>query len=164
MDSLIEIFHIDWRLLLAQIINFGVAFSALYFFALKPLQKVMAERSNKIAKSLDQSKEIEKRLTEANEEYRREIFKAKAEAAGIVEKAALVGEEKKKEMLAQAKQEIETLVERQKAEMENEKNRISGEIKKEVAGLVAESVEKILEKEIDEKKNEEIIKEILAKK
>jgi F-type H+-transporting ATPase subunit b len=163
MDSLIETFHIDWRLLIAQVVNFGIAFSVLYFFALKPLKKVMAERTNKIARGLDQSKEIEKRLTEANEEYRKEIAKAKTEAGSIVEKAAAVGEEKRKEMLEEAKQEIENLVGREKITMENERKRVSNELKAEVAELVAESIKKILEKEIDEKKNKEIIEKILSK-
>ena len=35
MESLISTFHIDFRLFIAQLINFAIVFSVLYFFAFK---------------------------------------------------------------------------------------------------------------------------------
>ena len=49
MDSIISTFHIDWKIIIAQAINFGVVFIVLYIFALKPLSKLMNERAEKIA-------------------------------------------------------------------------------------------------------------------
>ena len=52
MDSLITTFHIDWKIIIAQVINFLIVFLVLYFFAIKPLKKMMAERADKISKGL----------------------------------------------------------------------------------------------------------------
>ena len=52
MDSLITTFHIDWKIIIAQAINFLIVFLVLYFFAIKPLKKLMAERVDKISKGL----------------------------------------------------------------------------------------------------------------
>ncbi len=61
MDSLVETFHLDVKLLIAQVINFAIVFLVLYYFALKPLLNVMNDRSAKIEKSLEDAKEIEKK-------------------------------------------------------------------------------------------------------
>ena len=50
MDTIIESFHVDFKLLIAQAINFLIVFLVLYYFVFKPLLKVMKERSEKIEK------------------------------------------------------------------------------------------------------------------
>ena len=73
MGSLIETFHIDVKLIIAQIINFAIVFSVLYWLAFKPLAKVMAERSGKIEKSLLDAKKIEEKLSQAKEEFNKTV-------------------------------------------------------------------------------------------
>ena len=77
MDSLIQTFHIDAKLLAAQAINFAIVFAVLYFFALKPLVKVMQERTKKIEKSVKDAQEVDKRLARAEEDYNIKISEAK---------------------------------------------------------------------------------------
>ena len=53
MDSLISTFHIDWHLIVAQLVNFAVVILVLWRFALKPLGKLMDERGQTIAGGLE---------------------------------------------------------------------------------------------------------------
>jgi F-type H+-transporting ATPase subunit b len=145
MDSLIETFHIDAKLLIAQIINFGIVFSVLYFFALKPLAKTMADRTKKIEKGLSDAKELEEKLKQAEDDYRSEISRAKKEAAQVMEKAQASAEARKKEMVDKAKEEIGRLINEEKEKIQQEKAKTLGEIRSEVAGMVEDSVKKILE-------------------
>jgi len=161
MDSLIETFHIDIKLLLAQALNFAVAFSVLYFFALKPLVKVMSERTKKIEKSLKDSEEIEKKLIETEEDYKNEIGRAKKEANELIEKARLVADVKNKELLEHAKEHILQLARQEKAKIETDKARTVKEIKDEIAGLVTASVLKILEGKLDPERDRGLINRIL---
>jgi F0F1-type ATP synthase membrane subunit b/b' len=55
MDSIISTFHVDLKLLIAQVINFGIIFFVLYKFAFKPIAKIMQERTNTIEKKLKRS-------------------------------------------------------------------------------------------------------------
>ncbi len=48
MESLIETFHLDIKLIIAQAFNFAIVAFVIYFFALKPIFKLMDKRSNKI--------------------------------------------------------------------------------------------------------------------
>jgi len=161
MDSLVSTFHIDIKLLLAQIINFAIVFAVLYFFVLKPLTKVMAERTEKIEKSVENSKLIENRLAQTEQDYKREIAKAKKEALGILEEAKIQSDENKERMLAKAKEEIGQIINQEKGKIQMEKAETLKEIKKEVAGLVALSLEKIISEKMDNKKDAEIIKKLV---
>ena len=62
MEELIQTFHIDWKLLIAQLINFAIVLFVLWKFAIKPLSKTMDKRTNDIEKSIDDAKKIEENL------------------------------------------------------------------------------------------------------
>ena len=163
MENLIETFHVDIKLLIAQVINFAIVFSVLYFFALKPLLKVMQDRTKKIEKSMDDAKKIEEKLSKTDEEYGKAISSAKKEANVIMEKASVMAEEKRQELIKKAKNEIGQIINKEKEQMQAEKAKTLKEIKKETADLVVVSLEKILEEKIDSKKDGELIRKIIKK-
>ena len=41
MDELVKTFHIDWKLIIAQTVNFTIVLGVLWYFAFKPLMKVI---------------------------------------------------------------------------------------------------------------------------
>ncbi len=161
MGSLIETFHVDWRLFIAQIINFAIVFSVLYWFAFKPLAKVMAERSEKIAKSLLDAKKIEEKLAETRAGFDQAMALAKKQANAMLEKAAADADARKQEMIVRAKEEIGQIINQEKQKMQTEKAATLKEIKKEVADLVMATVEKVIGEKIDEKKDREMIKRMM---
>lgn len=161
MDSLIETFHVDWRLFIAQVINFTIVFAVLYWFAFKPLFKVMSERSSKIAKSLDDAKKIEEKLAQTQAEFNKAMALAKKQANAVLEKAAADADARKQEMIVRAKEDIGQIINQEKQKMQAEKARTLKEIKKEVANLVVASVEKVLGEKMDEKKDREMIKKMI---
>jgi F-type H+-transporting ATPase subunit b len=160
MDSLIETFHLDIKLLIAQIINFAIVFIILYFFALKPLMRVMQDRTKKIEKSIDDAKKIEEKLTSSEEDYNKKMALAKKEANTIINKAGEQAEAKKKEIIKKAREEVGQIINKEKIEMQAEKARTLKEIKSEVADLVVASVEKVLEKKVDSKEDKKLIEKI----
>lgn len=163
MDNLIEIFHIDAKLLLAQAVNFGIVFSILYFFALKPLATVMRERTKKIEKGMEDAAEIEEKMIQVREDCAAIITQAKKDANEILVKADRVAEERKKETIDKAKEEIGRIVALEKTKRQTETTQAIKEIKKEVANLVVLSLEKILGEKIDAKKDREIIDRMTAR-
>jgi F-type H+-transporting ATPase subunit b len=163
MDSLIETFHIDYRLLIAQAVNFAIVFAVLYFFAVKPILKVMRERTSKIEKSLEDAKKIDEKLANTEAEYKKMIAEAKKDAEQILEKAQGQAEERKKATVQKAKEEIGVIINKEKEQMRLEKAQTLKEIKQETMDLVVASLEKILEEKMDGKKDKELIEKILKK-
>jgi F-type H+-transporting ATPase subunit b len=162
MESLIETFHIDAKLIIAQMINFAIVFGVLYFFALKPLAKIMQDRTNKIEKGLEDAKKVEAELENAKQGYEQAIADAKKEANELMEKANVAAEAKKKDMVNKAKEEIGQVINQEKAKMQEEKAETLREIREEIAGLVVAAVEKVLEEKLDTKKDHELIKRITS--
>ena len=162
MENLIETFHIDWRLLVAQIFNFAIVFAVLYWLVFKPLAKVMAERTSKIAKGLDDAKKVEAKLVRTQEEFNKTMVEAKKQANAILEKAVVEADARKQEMIARAKEEIGVIINQEKQKMQADKAATLKEIKREVADLVVMAMEKVLGEKVDEKRDKEMIKKIIS--
>ena len=161
MDSLIEVFHLDIKLFIAQVVNFAIVFGVLYHFAIKPIMAVMKERTAKIEKSLADAAAIENKLKEAEERQAAIITEAKKEASVILEKANVMAEKKKEEMITKAKNEIGAIINQEKVQMQTEKQTVLNEIRREVADLVVVSLEKVLGEKMDLEKDKEVIKKMI---
>jgi len=161
MESLISTFEIDWRLLIAQAINFAIVLAILYFFAFKPLVKTMSDRTTKIDQSLKNADEIEKRLALTEKERTDIINAAKKQANAIVEEASARGDDRKNELVAKAKEEIGQAINTEKEKIARDKAETLKEIKKEVAELVVLTVEKLLNEKMTGDKDRELIKKLV---
>ncbi len=163
MDELIKTFHIDWKLLVAQIVNFAIVFWVLYKFALKPLMKTMDKRSKDIEKSLEDAKKIESNLLMSDQEREEKIKIAKKEASAIIESARGQGQKQAEEMVEKAKEEVKTVITDAKSQINNEKQIMLKEVKQEVGDLVVKTTKKVLGEAVDGKVDSELIKKSLDK-
>ena len=159
MDELVKTFHIDWKLLIAQVVNFAIVLGVLWYFALKPLMKVMNKRSQDIEKSLKDAKEIEKKLAEADQTKEKTILETKQQVQIIMEKTAKEADKLRESKLKETRQEMERLAERTKADLVAEKEKMIQEAKQEVADLVVVASSKIIGKNLDNEANKKIIEE-----
>jgi len=160
MESIISTFHIDWKIIVAQAINFAVVFVILYIFALKPLSKLMAERSEKIAKGIDDAKTNAKLLDETRAEYEAALVKARSEANKIFQDGKKEAEAKKIVMLEDARKEVVAFIENGKKTLEAEKVKMVEEAKKEIVSLTMKATEKLLGGKLDASFNEKTVKEL----
>lgn len=145
MESIISTFHIDWKIIVAQVVNFGIVFAVLYIYALKPLSKLMAERSEKIAKGITDAKSNADVLSQTEKEYEDTLRKARAEAQKVFEEGKKEALAKKETMLNDARTEVATMIENGKKTLEAEKVKMVGEAKRELASLALLAAEKIME-------------------
>jgi len=160
MDSIIETFHIDWKVMIAQAFNFGVVFAVLYFFALKPLTKIMKERTEKIEKGIEDAKSNALILNNTKTEYEEALAKARQEADKIFQEGKKEAEAKKFQMLENAKGEVTIMIENGKKNLENEKIKMVKEATEEITTLSIKVAEKILNQKIDGNFDEKAIKEM----
>lgn len=160
MDSIIETFHIDWKIIIAQAINFGIVFVILYVFALKPLSKLMSERSERISKGIDDAKTNADILTRTETEYNEAIAKAKAEASKIFQEGKKEADTKRTEMLEKAKTEVSLVIDSGKKVLEAEKIKMVEEAKKEIVALTLQATEKLLGGKVDRNFDQKTIGEL----
>lgn len=160
MESIINTFHVDWKIIVAQAVNFAIVFTVLYLFALKPLNKLMAERTEKISKGLDDAKCNAEILAAGKEEYAAALAKARTEANDIFQSGKKEAEIKRAEMLEIAKNEVDTMIKNGTKKLEAEKVKMVAEAKKEVVALIVEATKKMLDGRADESFDDKTAKEV----
>ncbi len=149
MDSIISTFHIDWKIIVAQAINFIVVFVVLYLFALKPLNKLMAERADKIKKGVDDAKSNATVLEQTKKEKEDILAKAHKEAQKISQEGKKDGEENKARMIEEGKNEMKMIIENGKKSLEAEKIKMVEDAKKDIVALAMKASEKIMSSKQD---------------
>ncbi len=160
MDSFIETFHIDWKIIIAQSINFVIVLFILFFLIIKPLKKLMAERSQKIEGGLHDAKANAELLANTKKEYDSIVASARTEAHTIFQEGKKEAEVKKAEMIEKAKNEVDTMIVNGKKVLESEKAKILEEAKTEIVNLVVKATEKLLESHSDQKFDSNAINQI----
>ena len=144
MEEFIETFHIDWKLMIAQLFNFVVVFLAFYLLAAKPLRKLMKERGDVISKGVDDAKlnaEILEKTQKASEEI---ISKARVEASKHSQQSKKEDEAKAVAMIENAKKEAKEIIESTKKSLEAEKIKTVEEARKDITTLAMKAVEKLI--------------------
>jgi F-type H+-transporting ATPase subunit b len=161
MGELIQKLGIDWKLLIAQIINFLILLFVLYKFAYKPILNLMHKREKKIEDSLKNADKIQKELVDLEEKKAKEIQEARIKSQAIIDQATKSGDKLKEEFKAEAKKDSEEIVKKAKEEIEIAKNKMVSEAKKEVVGMVVSVSEKIIKKNLDDTANRDLIEETI---
>lgn len=161
MQDLITTFHIDWKLMIAQVINFGLVFAALYFIAAKPLSKLIKNRTEEITTGLENAKKAETEVANANIKKEEIVKEAKNEAKKIVAGSQADGKEIIKEAKEKADREKEEILKQAKLDAEKEKKNSDEQVRKDAAELVASGVQKVVESYVAQGKGEDIIKAML---
>ena len=160
MESIINTFHIDLKIILAQVFNFGIVFAVLYLYALKPLNKLMKERSEKIEKGISDAKSNAEILNNTKAEYEEALSKARREEDKIFQEGKKEAEAKKALMIEKTKDEVALMIQDGKKNLENEKIKMVAQATEEITSLSVKIAEKILGSKIDGSFDEKTMKEL----
>lgn len=163
MEELIKTFYIDWKLIIAQFINFVIVVGVLWYYAVGPLTKKMTERTKAIEKGLADAKKVEENLARAEELKEEKLADARREAERIIEEAKKTVEQNRAETLAKTKAEAEKVVTEAKRQIAVEKEKMAADLKAEVRDLVMATTAKVLEEVITADKDKELIKKTVEK-
>ena len=163
MSELIHQFGIDWRLLVAQAVNFFILFFVLWRFAYRPVLAILAERRKKIEEGLNMREEAERKLGEAGHERDAIVKKAEQESLRLVNKGETLGKEKAEKVIEAAMKKEGELIQEGKMRAEEERRILAEAFSKEASGLVRAAVAKVAElsaEAIDERLVEKALAEL----
>lgn len=141
---------IDFKVLIAQIINFGILFLILKHFLYKPILNALDKRKKRIKESLEKAAEIEKKSEAAEKDYNERILKANKEAEGIVEEARLAAEKTRKGILEKAQNEADAIKDTAVKDIENQRNALYADVKKNTGKLAIFILTKVLKQDLGE--------------
>ncbi len=155
--GIVGMFGLNWKLFLAQLVNFGIVLFVLWKWVFGPLTKGLSERTAKIEASLAEAEKITDDRSNFDAWKNEQIILARKEANEIVSKAKADTEVIKNKILEDTKLEQEKLTAQAQAAMLRDKETMVAEAKSEIAEMIIITTEKILGESIDSKKHQELI-------
>lgn len=148
MEELIKTFHIDWKLIIAQLVNFAIVLFVLKRYAYGPVLKMMTERSDKIEKGIKDAEHAHKKLAEIAEKEQEVLVEARKQASEIIAAAEAVALKNKDEIIAESKQQAEKLLADAAKKIEAEKNQMMQEVRTQIADLVVAATGKVIDEKM----------------
>lgn len=139
-----EALGIDLKLLIAQIVNFGIIFFLLKKFLYKPILKAISDREEKIKKGLEDLERTKQEKDNLSKILVEERKKAETEVREIIRGAEQKAEEERKRILAEAKKEGAAIVEEQEEQFAKKAKELGKGMEKRVAELAISVAERLL--------------------
>ena len=102
MNQLFGAFGIEWKLLIAQAVNFAIVLAVLYYFLFRPLKRVLVKRQEVIAKGVQEAQEAEEKLKGADAVATEKVNLAETQAEAIVTSARVEAGNEKSQILKDA--------------------------------------------------------------
>jgi F-type H+-transporting ATPase subunit b len=161
VKELLKNFGIDWRLLMAQAVNFFVLLFVLWRFAYKPILSILRKRREDIEKGIRDAKAAEEKLARIGALQEEKLDEARREALAVVNQAQALARRQKDEMMAEAGRRGEALIAKAKRAIAEEKSKLSDQLQREARGLVRDGVARVLHKMPPQERDRELIEEAM---
>lgn len=148
---------VDWKLLLAQVVNFGILFFLLRRYAYGPMLEFLEKRSERIDKGLKDAEVASAKLIALEEKEKQVLAAARTEARAILSASEAAAKKRDAERMVETEAKTKQFLDEARVKIDEEKQKVLTEAKKEIAEVVALSVEKILKEKVDAVKDKELI-------
>jgi len=158
-QSVLGTLGINWKLFLAQLVNFAIVLFIFWKWVVKPLGSTLMKRTEKIEEGLKNADQMEEEKRKFDEWKTAEMKKVRVEADHILRTTTDTANQIKQDTIVDAQTQASKVLEQAKASIESEKVQMMKEAKTELATLVIAASEKILRTKLDPRKDHELINE-----
>ncbi|UPA23129.1 F0F1 ATP synthase subunit B [Candidatus Peribacteria bacterium] len=158
--EIIETLGIDWQLLLAQIINFGIVLVLLMKFVYKPLLRVIDARRDAIRRSMEEAAEIDRQNKKMEETRKEKLQLADKEAGAILERAKQEADALRADTVINANKEAEQIIAKGEKQLEQERARVFGEVQEAMTASIIKLSEEIIRREFTKEDQARLMKHI----
>jgi F-type H+-transporting ATPase subunit b len=158
----LEKLGINLGFLISQIVNFTLMVVLLTILLYKPIQRLLAERRDRIARSMADVDEARAAAARAQQDYDARIAEAQRKAQEIIGQAAQAGEKVRAEIEAEARREAEVIRQKAHEEAAAEKARVLSEVQSQIASISMTAAERVLGRAVDPKAQRELVDQVIA--
>lgn len=140
---------------------FLIVFAILWRFAFPAMNKMLAQRTDKIQGNLERA---EKARTEADQElarYREQLAGARDEANRIIEEARKTADQLRRDLQTKAEQEAAATVARAQEEIRAERDRVFQELRTQVGTIAVDLAGRVVGESLDERAHKRLIDEYI---
>lgn len=155
-----DLVTINWSLIL-QLLNTIIIFLVLKKLLFKPVTEFMEKRRKGIESSILNAESKNKEAEALMSEYETKLNDIKQERNEIIKDASKRAEERRDEIVKKAETEAKKIIEKANLDIQREKQKALNELKEQMSELVIMAAAKIIDKEIDSQKHDEMIKQFI---
>jgi F-type H+-transporting ATPase subunit b len=136
---------------------FLIVFLVMWKFAFPALNKMLAERSEKIQGEMEKADATRQEADTVLADYRQQLAGAREEANRVIEEARVTAEQLRRDVQAKAEQEAQATVERAQEEIRAERDRVFAELRSEVGDIAVELAGRVVGESLDKDAHERLI-------
>mgnify|MGYP001605190798 CR=1 FL=1 len=162
MGELIAKLGLDWRLLLAQAVNFGILVAVLTWAVYRPLLKVMAERRARIERGLADAEAARHKLEEFERWKQEQLREFRRQADAILTAANQQAEATIRAAVSQAAATAAKTIQQAKLTIAAEKEQMLRDLQGQLADLVVEASAKVLPGSISQQQRRQLVDDAIA--
>jgi F-type H+-transporting ATPase subunit b len=154
---------IDWKLLIAQVVNLAIVFWVLKRFAYKPILQVLERRSQRIAQSMRDATAVAQERKGLVAEKERMLSEARAESGRITDTARKDAEAYLDRTKQEARADTEKMKTDAKKDIARMKDAIVDETRGDLADLIMLATEKVVRIKLDHVEDRRMIEDVVQK-
>lgn len=159
MKEFLHSFGVEWKILIAQVINFAILFFVLKRFVFKPVMRILERREQKIKTDKKAADETAQKFVEIAKTREEILRKTRAESQKIISDAETAAERLKDELKREAQREVEKIMAAGKKQIDDDRKKAEASLKKDIGGLVALAVEKSVGDALNKRAHEKLVDE-----
>lgn len=150
-----------WESTVIAIVSFAILYFLLNKYAFGPLFNVMEQRRELIQNQIKSAEENRKQSETLLASQQQAIQEAKKDAYQIIEQARTSSTRQSEQMIEAAKDEASRIKQDALRDIESEKNKAVAALKGQVGAMSVMIASKIIEKQVDEKSQQELVEQYL---
>lgn len=150
-----------WESTVIAIIAFGLLYWLLSKYAFGPLFSVMEQRRQLVKDEIANAEASRQQAEQQLSEQKQALLDARKEAQEMIEQARKSSSKQADDIIQAAQAEAKRLKDEALKEIQNEKNNAIATLRRQVSGMSVMIASKIIEKQVDEKSQEQLIDKYL---
>ena len=144
-----------------QLSSFIILLLVVFFFAYKPVKKILNKRADHIQEEIDKAEENHSLALQQNEEAKTLLADSKTRASEIIDAATKKGNEKYEEIVASAKRDVEEMRQAAQEDIERSKQEALQDIRNEMVNVALTASKEILKREVDSEDNTKLAEDFI---
>jgi len=147
--------------LIVGALSFTIVFAILAKFAFPPLNRTLAERTQRIQGNMEEAERSRREADEELARYREQLANAREESNRIIEEGRRTAEQLRRDIQARADQEAAATVSRAQEEIRAERDRVFEELRAQVASISVDLAGRIVDESLDQQTYQRLIDEYI---
>lgn len=159
-DFVMESIGVDITEMAIQILSTLLLFLVVRFFFWNNITNYLEKRKEVMSSEYEEAKAANLEATTLKEKADQELTEIRLSAKGVIDDAKERGELERNDIVKHAKHEAEIVISNARKEIDSEIEKARSNLNEEIVNVAVLMAEKVIKKEIDESKHQELIEEV----